>query len=94
MSGAPGSAGQLRANPAWQSVDAVAQGRVYEYPGLPYSWGARPPAVNRLPGLIWLAYVLRGRAFDAQFEADLRAFFRDFYHLELTEQQLRKLVAN
>ena len=93
MSGAPGVAARLRANPAWQSVDAVAAGRVYEYPSLPYSWGARPPSVNRLPGLIWLAYVLPRRAFDAQFDADVRAFFRDFYHLELTDQQLRKLVA-
>jgi hypothetical protein len=42
--------------------------------------------------VIWLSYVLRGRSFDAEFDADIRAFFRDFYHLELTDQQLRKLV--
>ena len=58
VTGGPGVAARLRANPAWQSVEAVAAGRVYQYPGLPYSWGARPPSVNRLPGLIWLA--LRG----------------------------------
>jgi iron complex transport system substrate-binding protein len=76
----------------WQPVEAVAAGRVYQYPGLPYSWGARPPSVNRLPGVIWLAYVLQERAFDAEFATDLRAFFRDFYHLELTDSQLQKLV--
>jgi iron complex transport system substrate-binding protein len=89
--GGSGAVARLRANPAWQSIEAVVGGRVYEYPGVPYSWGPRPPSVNRLPGLMWLAYVLRGRAFDAEFHADLRRYFSEFYHLELTDQQLRTL---
>ncbi|HET9361160.1 MAG TPA: hypothetical protein VFO58_15525 [Vicinamibacterales bacterium] len=36
---------------------------------------------------------LSGRPFDAQFDADIRGFFSDFYHVELTDQQLRRLVA-
>jgi iron complex transport system substrate-binding protein len=92
VTGGGDAAARLRANPMWQSVEAVAAGHAYQYPALPYSWGARPPSVNRLPGLIWLAYVLQGRAFDAQFAEDVRAFFREFYHLELTDQQLQKLV--
>ena len=93
VTGGPGVAARLRANPAWQSIEAVAAGRVYQYPGLPYSWGPRPPSVNRLPGLMWLAYVVSGRTFDAEFDADVRSFFKEFYHLELTDPQLRKLVA-
>ncbi len=85
------AAARLRANPVWQSVEAVAAGRVYQFPALPYSWGARPPSVNRLPGLIWLAHVVQERSFDAEFAADVRAFFRDFYHLDLTDQQLQRL---
>lgn len=92
LTGGAGSAARLRANPVWQSLEAVVAGRVFQYPALPYGWGPRPPSVNRLPGVIWLSYVLRGRSFDAEFDADIRAFFRDFYHLELTDQQLRKLV--
>jgi len=88
-----GVAARLRANAAWQSIEAVASGRVYQWPGLPYSWGARPPSVNRLAGLIWLTYVLSERPFDAQFDADVRSFFADFYHVELSDQQLRRLVA-
>jgi iron complex transport system substrate-binding protein len=93
LMGAPGTAARLRANPTWQSVAAVAAGRVYQYPGLPYNWGARPPSVNRLPGLVWLAYVLPRSVFDEQFNSDVRAFFHDFYHLEPTDQQLQKLIA-
>ena len=88
VSGA-GAAARLRENPAWQSVEAVAAGRVYEWPQLPYSWGSRPPSINRLPGLVWLAYKASDRAFDAAFYAEIRGFYRDFYHLELTESQMR-----
>jgi hypothetical protein len=42
---------------------------------------------------MWLSYVARGRAFDAEFTADIRAFFSEFYHLDLTDQQIRKLLA-
>jgi iron complex transport system substrate-binding protein len=87
-----GAAAKLRANAAWQSLDAVAAGRVHAYPALPYNWGPRPPSVNRLPGVAWLAYAVRGRAFDAEFDADIRGFFKDFYHLDLTDAQLRKLL--
>jgi iron complex transport system substrate-binding protein len=93
VAGGAGAATRLRANGAWQSVDAVAAGRVYAYPALPFNWGPRPPSVNRLPGLVWLAYVVGGRALDAEFDRDIRSVFKDFYHLELTAPQLQKLVA-
>jgi iron complex transport system substrate-binding protein len=89
-----GSAARLRADAAWQSLDAVKAGRVFEWPALPYGWGSRPPSVNRLPGVAWLAYAARGRAVDAGLEADIRGFFRDFYHLELTDAQLQRLLAS
>jgi len=92
MSGPPGAAARLRANSAWQSLEAVSMGRVYEWPALPYSWGARPPSVNRLPGVAWLAYVAAGRQFGEALAEDLRGFYRDFYHLELTEAQMQRLL--
>ena len=93
VSGAPGAAARLRSESGVAVPPAVAAGRVYEWPGLPYGWGARPPSVNRLPGLAWLAYVAAGRRFDAAFDADIRAFYRDFYHLELTDTQLQRLLS-
>ena len=88
-----GAGARLRAHPEWSKVPAVAAGRVYQWPSLPYSWGARPPSVNRLPGVMWLSYVLRNRPFDAAFRDDLRGFYRDFYHLELSEAQVQSLLA-
>jgi hypothetical protein len=34
-----------------------------------------------------------GAAFDAEFATDVRTFFRDSCHLDLTDQQLQTLVA-
>jgi iron complex transport system substrate-binding protein len=84
------SAAQLRANPTWLQV---ANGKIHAPPDLPFSWGARPPSVNRLLGVIWLAYVLPGRELDSEFFADVSSFYTNFYHVTPTQEQLRRLVA-
>ena len=43
-------------------------------------------------GLIWLAYVLQGRALDDSFLSDVRSFFTTFYHVAPTDEQLRALI--
>jgi iron complex transport system substrate-binding protein len=85
------SASRLLADPEWQSVRAVADGRVHAPPAVPFNWGPRPPSVNRLAGLLWMAYVLPRRDFDARFLADARAFFGEFYHVTPTDDELREL---
>ncbi len=88
----PESADHLLNDANWQLVAAVAARRVHAPPNLPFNWGPRPPSVNRLPGLMWLAYVLSGRPFDAELRADLKAFFSSFYHIEVSDAQLNKLL--
>ena len=92
--GAAGSASRLRSDPAWLTLEAVQAGRVYSWPSVPFGWGSRPPSVNRLPGVIWLAYVAAGRPFDAAFNDEIRRFYTDFYHLGLTDGQLRTLLSD
>ncbi|HUL82291.1 MAG TPA: hypothetical protein VL131_09115 [Gammaproteobacteria bacterium] len=81
-----------RQDPAWQEVGAVASGRIYSPPDLPFSWGPRPPSVNRLFGVIWMAYVLRAQPFDDAFFADVTSAFETFYHFTPSREQLAKLV--
>jgi len=83
-----------RQDPEWQEVGAVASGRIYSPPDLPFSWGPRPPSVNRLFGMIWMAYVLRARPFDDAFFADVRSAFETFYHFTPSREQLERLVAD
>jgi iron complex transport system substrate-binding protein len=91
VSGAANAA-RFKADPGWQAIAAVAAGRVLSPPEFPYNWTAHPPSVNRVPGLMWLSYVLLEKNFDAAFFADLSSFFRIFYHMEPTEAQLERLV--
>ncbi len=88
------SARALLAAPEWQQLPAVAAGRVYAPPDLPFNWGPRPPSVNRLPSLIWLAYVSRGRTFDDEFRKDVSSVFAAFYHVTPTAAQIDQLVSD
>jgi iron complex transport system substrate-binding protein len=76
----------------WQGVNAVREGRVYLSPTAPFGWIDRPPSLNRLIGLKWLA----GLFYPDHFRQDLRAlteeFYRLFYHVDLTEAELDRLL--
>jgi iron complex transport system substrate-binding protein len=88
------SADIMRNDPEWHEVDAVANGRVYFPPDQPFSWGPRPPSMNRLLGVIWMAYALRARPFDDAFFADVTSAFETFYHFTPTREQIAKLLAD
>jgi iron complex transport system substrate-binding protein len=88
------SADIMRNDPEWHEVDAVASGLVFFPPEQPFSWGPRPPSVNRLLGLVWMAYVLRSRPFDDAFFADVTSAFETFYHFTPTRDQIARLVAD
>lgn len=83
----------VRQNAAWSTVTAVRNGRVHLSPKLPFGWVDFPPTVNRLIGLWWLAKLL----YPAQFPEDLkpltRSFYRDFYHIDVSDQQIDSILA-
>jgi iron complex transport system substrate-binding protein len=85
-------AAKIRDDSAWRSIKAVAEHRVYAPPSLPFSWGPRPPSINRLTGMMWMAYILSDRLFDAAFFDDMRRFFTLFYHYIPSDEQMRRLV--
>jgi iron complex transport system substrate-binding protein len=88
------SADIMRNDPEWHEVDAVASGRVYFPPEQPFSWGPRPPSVNRLLGVVWMAYALRAQPFDDAFFAEVTSAFETFYHFTPTKEQIAKLIAD
>jgi iron complex transport system substrate-binding protein len=49
---------KARKGPDWAALPAIAQGRVYLAPGLPFGWIDEPPSVNRLMGLLWAGRTL------------------------------------
>jgi iron complex transport system substrate-binding protein len=78
----------------WQGLKAVRDGKVYSAPRLPFDWIARPPSVNRLLGLIWVAMVLSPADQRSGFEQDLRELFGTLLHRELDSGELEALLGD
>lgn len=84
---------RAQADPIWASVKAVQEGRVYLAPTAPFGWIDRPPSLNRLIGLAWLANLFHRDRFPFDFRQETRKFYRLFYHVELAEAELDTLLA-
>ena len=82
----------VRTDPAWAGVAAVQAGRVWLSPGLPFGWIDRPPGLNRLIGLRWLAGLFYPDRAAIDLRAETREFYRLFYGVELDEARLDRLL--
>ena len=79
-------------DPVWQVLKAVREHRIYTAPKLPFGWFDSPPGVNRLIGMRWLAKVLYPALFPEDLRQTTREFYRLFYHVELSAEQLDELL--
>jgi iron complex transport system substrate-binding protein len=79
--------------PAWRHVPAVANGRIFVIPGDPFNWFDRPPSVNRMLGLKWVAWVLYPDRVKIDMVAETRTFYRLFYHYSMGEDEARQILA-
>lgn len=79
-------------DPLWQQIDAVKNRHVYLSPTAPFGWIDRPPSVNRIIGLVWMARLLYPHRFTDDFRMLTREFYRLFYSVELDDQTLDRLL--
>lgn len=79
-------------DPLWQGIDAVRDGRVYLSPTAPFGWIDRPPSLNRMMGLIWMAGLLYPDAWQGDLREDTRAFYELYYHVDLSDEELERLL--
>jgi iron complex transport system substrate-binding protein len=75
-------------------LKAVKAGQVYEVPYKPFNFIDRPPSINRLIGLKWLGHLLYPEIFDYDVRAETVAFYRLFYNINLSEEQLNDIFKN
>jgi iron complex transport system substrate-binding protein len=80
-------------DPAWAPIEAVRTRRVHLSPKLPFGWVDFPPSVNRLIGLWWLAKILYPDRFPEDLRALTRTFYDKFYHVNVTDAQLDRVLA-
>jgi iron complex transport system substrate-binding protein len=88
----PGFYASVGKSPLWRQVKAVREGQVYLAPSLPFGWFDQPPGLNRLIGVRWLGRVLYPAQFPEDLGAVTRDFYRRFYHVELSREQLDRLL--
>lgn len=84
----------IRTDSNWSAIDAVKEGRIYTMPNVPFSWCDRPPAVNRVLGIQWIANTLYPEAYDVDMVETTKEFYGMFYHTELTDNQAREILGN
>ncbi|MGA3092758.1 MAG: ABC transporter substrate-binding protein [Terriglobales bacterium] len=80
-------------NHAWQHVRAVKHHEVYEVPQYPFCWIDRPPSVNRIIGIKWLASLFYPEVFPYNMRTETRKFYDKFYHRQVSDAELDQLLA-
>ena len=87
------AADAILSDPAYATLTAVQEGRVYGTPNAPFSWVDRPPGPNRIVGLRWLSALIYPQYIQVDVDDAVREFFSLFYHVELTDEQLANIYA-
>mgnify|MGYP004557497647 CR=1 FL=1 len=77
----------------WSSLTAVKNGAYYEIPSLPYDWMSSPPSINRVLGIYWLGNLLYPELYDFDMVAEAQAFYRLFWHYELSEAEAEEMLS-
>lgn len=92
LAASPRFAASVSKDPLWSELDAVRNGKVFVTPSLPFGWLDSPPGINRLIGVTWLENLLYPDVFRLDMNTEISEFFRLFYQVELTDEQLAGLT--
>jgi len=93
LAGDPAFYKEVFSDPKWQNIKAVKNHRVYLVPRGPFSWFDRPPGGNQIIGIYWMAKVLYPEEFsDIDLESKTKEFYSKFYHYDLTDEEVSKLL--
>ena len=77
----------------WQDIIAVKNQYVYLTPQYPFSWFDRPPGVNQIIGIPWLADKLYPEKTDINMTEETKIFFSKFYHYELSDEKANQIMS-
>jgi iron complex transport system substrate-binding protein len=81
-----------RDSPLWSRMRAVQEGQVHLSPVLPFGWIDRPPSLNRIIGLDWIAAMFYPDLYQIDLRERAREYYRLWYHLDLSDDQITRLL--
>lgn len=84
--------GQVWDDPLWSGLDAVGNGRVYLSPTAPFGWIDRPPSLNRMMGLRWMARLFYPERWEGDLRDETSEFYETWYHVALGDTELDRLL--
>lgn len=84
----------IRTSSDWADIKAVKNNRVYTMPHAPFSWCDRPPGVNRLIGIQWIANLLYPKYYDVDMVEVTKDFYKKMYWVDITDDDAKDLLGN
>ncbi|HZK56867.1 MAG TPA: ABC transporter substrate-binding protein [Clostridia bacterium] len=78
----------------WSNINAIKSKKIYEIPSTPFSWFGEPPSVARIMGLKWIGSIIYPQYFEFDLENEAKDFYKKFYNIELTENNLNEILNN
>ena len=84
----------ILSNPSWKEIRAVKDRRVYAMPNEPWAWCDRPPGVNRIIGIHWIANLLYPDWYDVDMKELVRQFFQVMYQVDIDDQTILELLGD
>ena len=84
----------LTADPMWQELNAVKNGKIFKIPTAPYSYMSSPPSVNRMIGIEWLGSLVYPEIYTSDIREEVKNFYQLFYHIDVTDEKLEAILKN
>jgi iron complex transport system substrate-binding protein len=84
----------IRKSENWALIRAVQTGRVYTMPNVPFAWCDRPPGVNRLLGIQWVANMLYPDRYEVDMVEVVKDFYSKMYWVDVTDEQALGILGN
>ena len=91
---AGGADNLIRTSEDWENIKAVKNDRVYTMPNAPFAWCDRPPGVNRLIGIQWIANLLYPQYYNVDMVQETKDFYKTMYWADISDEQATKLLGN
>lgn len=82
----------LTADPMWQELDAVKNGKIFKIPTAPYSFMSSPPSVNRMIGIEWLGSLVYPEIYTSDIREEVKNFYQLFYHIDVMDEKLEAIL--